>query len=128
MADPSKREEYEPQFIDFEELYEFVPISLCEMLSKYEKDQQANDAAFAVDAQQKLQALKLSSIEASSSSAVNVPSRSLSLLLQNTPLPTFDGRYENWFKFKSMFCDIVDKCVADFPATKLHYLEKRKVR
>lgn len=127
MADPSKREEYEPQFIDFEELYEFVRISLREMLSKYEKDQQANDAAFAVDAQQKLQALKLSSIEASSSSAVNVPSRIPSLLLQNTPLPTFDGRYENWFKFKSMFCDIVDKCVADSPATKLHYLDKALV-
>ncbi|XP_062713798.1 uncharacterized protein LOC109415410 [Aedes albopictus] len=126
MADPSKRQQYEQQFVDFEELYEFVRISLCEMLSKYEQDQQAN-LALAAEAQQQLQALKPSPDGGASSSGVNLSSRVPSLLLQNTPLPTFDGRYENWFKFKSMFCDIVDKCVADSPATKLHYLDKALV-
>ncbi|XP_062556616.1 uncharacterized protein LOC134221441 [Armigeres subalbatus] len=50
-----------------------------------------------------------------------------SLLLQQTPLPTFDGRYENWHKFKDRFKDIVDKCTGDSPATKLHYLDKALV-
>ncbi|XP_065073510.1 uncharacterized protein LOC135697665 [Ochlerotatus camptorhynchus] len=42
------------------------------------------------------------------------------------PIPTFDGRYENWPRFKSMFQDIVSRC-SDSDAIKLHYLEKALV-
>ncbi|XP_065077952.1 uncharacterized protein LOC135701162 [Ochlerotatus camptorhynchus] len=50
-----------------------------------------------------------------------------SLLLQQTPLPTFDGRTEQWHKFKARYCDIVDRSTQDSPATKLHYLDKALV-
>lgn len=42
------------------------------------------------------------------------------------PIPTFDGRYENWPRFKTMFQDIIDKC-SDSDAIKLHHLDKALV-
>ncbi|XP_055543181.1 uncharacterized protein LOC129728753 [Wyeomyia smithii] len=42
------------------------------------------------------------------------------------PIPTFDGEYENWTKFKVMFKDLVDK-TADPPAVKLYHLDKALV-
>lgn len=42
------------------------------------------------------------------------------------PIPTFDGRYENWPRFKSMFQDIIGRCT-DSDAIKLHHLEKALV-
>ncbi|XP_062713939.1 uncharacterized protein LOC134290759 [Aedes albopictus] len=39
------------------------------------------------------------------------------------PIPTFDGKYENWPRFKAMFEDIVGKG-ADSDSIKLHHLEK----
>lgn len=42
------------------------------------------------------------------------------------PIPSFDGRYENWPRFKSMFQDIIGRS-ADSDAIKLHYLEKALV-
>ncbi|XP_062704116.1 uncharacterized protein LOC134286511 [Aedes albopictus] len=40
-----------------------------------------------------------------------------------TPIPTFDGKYESWPKFKALFNDLVGKC-GDSDATKLQYLDK----
>ncbi|XP_055622089.1 uncharacterized protein LOC129765697 [Toxorhynchites rutilus septentrionalis] len=40
-----------------------------------------------------------------------------------TPIPTFDGKYEAWPKFKALFNDLVGKC-GDSDATKLQYLDK----
>lgn len=42
------------------------------------------------------------------------------------PIPTFDGKYENWTKFKIMFKDLVDK-TPDPPAIKLYHLDKALV-
>lgn len=39
------------------------------------------------------------------------------------PIPSFDGRYENWPRFKTMFQDIISRC-ADSDAMKLHHLDK----
>ncbi|XP_058810943.1 uncharacterized protein LOC131675815 [Topomyia yanbarensis] len=39
------------------------------------------------------------------------------------PIPSFDGRYESWPKFKAMFKDLVDK-TPDSPAVKLYHLDK----
>ncbi|XP_055605321.1 uncharacterized protein LOC129753522 [Uranotaenia lowii] len=39
------------------------------------------------------------------------------------PIPTFDGQYESWPKFKAVFKDLVDKS-PDSPAVKLYHLEK----
>jgi hypothetical protein len=40
-----------------------------------------------------------------------------------TPIPTFNGKYEEWPKFKALFSDLVGKC-GDSDATKLQYLDK----
>ncbi|XP_058827697.1 uncharacterized protein LOC131687629 [Topomyia yanbarensis] len=42
------------------------------------------------------------------------------------PIPTFDGRYESWPKFKAMFMDLLDKA-PDPPAVKLYHLDKALV-
>ncbi|XP_055622901.1 uncharacterized protein LOC129782204 [Toxorhynchites rutilus septentrionalis] len=39
------------------------------------------------------------------------------------PLPTFDGQYRNWPKFKAMFLDLMDAS-RDSDAVKLYHLEK----
>ncbi|XP_058467935.1 uncharacterized protein LOC131440560 [Malaya genurostris] len=93
------------------------------MIAKHDEEKQASLTA---DKQHQLSMIKNISNDGAGGSSVVSP-RIPSLLLQNTPLPTFDGNYENWFRFKSMFCDIVNKCVTDSPATKLHYLDKSLV-
>lgn len=42
----------------------------------------------------------------------------------HTPLPTFDGKPENWFKFKAIFMDVMNKHVGESDATKLYHLDK----
>ncbi|XP_039438683.1 uncharacterized protein LOC120419884 [Culex pipiens pallens] len=123
LADPTKKDEFEPKFIDFEELYEFTRIALCEMLQAYEDDEKAALAAAAqVAAERAIKpVVKCQHGDSSSSVPVSFPP---TLVLQQSALPTFDGRYENWFRFKQMFCDIAEKCTADSAATKLHYLDK----
>ncbi|XP_058449018.1 uncharacterized protein LOC131428978 [Malaya genurostris] len=119
LADPAKAGEFEPVFLEFEELYEFTRIALCEMLQAYEDEKTAADKAIAVAGRGS------SGSTQPGSSGMNFPMAfPQTIVLQQTALPVFDGRYENWFKFKQMFCDIADKCTADSAATKLHYLDK----
>lgn len=126
LSDPARKEEFEPNFIEFEELYEFTRIALCEMLQAYEDEEKA---ALAVAAQAAAEdasasALKTSSLQPGGSSSGLPIAFPPTLVLQQVALPTFDGSYDNWFKFKQMFCDIADKCTADSAATKLHFLDK----
>ena len=44
----------------------------------------------------------------------------------SVPLPTFDGQYENWPKFKAMFTDLMKKS-SDSDAIKLYHLDKSLV-
>ncbi|XP_055603942.1 uncharacterized protein LOC129752177 [Uranotaenia lowii] len=39
------------------------------------------------------------------------------------PLPTFDGKLENWFSFKCMFQTIMNRYPNESPAIKLHHLK-----
>lgn len=124
LVDPTKREAFEPKFIEFEELYQFVRISLSEMIQQHE-DELKSVADLAVA--EKLGIAK-ASISQSGDSGTTTPVQIVpSLLLQQTPLPTFDGSYENWYKFRDRFIDIVNKCSGDSPATKLHFLDKALV-
>lgn len=43
------------------------------------------------------------------------------------PLPTFDGTYENWYAFKSMFETIMDRYQSESPAIKLYHLRNSLV-
>lgn len=99
--------------MDFEELYEFTCIALCEMIEAYEVSKKTLELVNRLDVH-----------AAPSSSQVRFPP---TIVLQRAALPTFDGKYEQWFKFKQMFRDIADKCTADSAATKLHYLDKALV-
>ncbi|XP_052565845.1 uncharacterized protein LOC128093365 [Culex pipiens pallens] len=130
LVDPKKKQEFEPKFIEFEELYEFVRIALSEMMQQYEDAEKAAAEVAAFEREKQLLALKFRN---DTVAVTNVPANPVpyqippSLLLQQTPLPTFDGRYDQWHKFKARFCDIVDRCTTDSPATKLHYLDKALV-
>ncbi|XP_053691693.1 uncharacterized protein LOC128740189 [Sabethes cyaneus] len=117
IADPTRRVEFENKFIDFEEVYEFVRISLAEMIQAHEDTRK--------EIVKRSESVEVQSIYQQGELRAQpiVPS----LLLQQMPLPTFDGRYENWHKYKDRFRDIVDKCTGDSPATKLHYLDKALV-
>ncbi|XP_062541492.1 uncharacterized protein LOC134209528 [Armigeres subalbatus] len=43
------------------------------------------------------------------------------------PLPTFDGSYENWYAFRSMFENIMARYNAESPAIKLYHLRNALV-
>ncbi|XP_062713625.1 uncharacterized protein LOC134290488 [Aedes albopictus] len=43
------------------------------------------------------------------------------------PLPTFDGSYENWYAFRSMFENIMNRYNAESPAIKLYHLRNALV-
>ncbi|XP_041786335.1 uncharacterized protein LOC121601585 [Anopheles merus] len=58
---------------------------------------------------------------AAATAVTSVVSSSLHHL--NIPMPTFDGTYEQWPKFKAMFLDIVKESSAS-DAVKLHHLNK----
>lgn len=125
LVDPTMRNQFEPRYIDFEELYHFVRISLSEMIQQYEDDQK--DAAEVAIAETLKQEKANSNSQAGSSGQAPPVQIVPSLLLQQAPLPTFDGSYEHWYKFRDRFTDIVNKCTNDSPATKLHFLDKALV-
>ncbi|XP_058456563.1 uncharacterized protein LOC131433960 [Malaya genurostris] len=43
------------------------------------------------------------------------------------PLPSFDGSYENWYAFKSMFVTIMSRYTSEAPAIKLYHLRNSLV-
>lgn len=47
--------------------------------------------------------------------------------LSQIPFPTFDGKYENWFRFKALFQEIMAKHPNEADATKLYHLDKALV-
>ncbi|XP_053699179.1 uncharacterized protein LOC128746159 [Sabethes cyaneus] len=67
----------------------------------------------------------------SSSAVAPIPSTSFAqpaqVIVQQQPLkapiPTFNGEYENWPRFKALFSDIIGRCT-DSDAIKLHHLDK----
>lgn len=115
LADPSQKAEFEPKFVSFEELYEFVRIAVCQMIEEYEEPK---TAPATVPVQQN---------QPGGSGIDSMMRFSPTIVLQQSALPSFDGKYENWFKFRQMFRDIADKCISDSAATKLHYLDKALV-
>ncbi|XP_065078611.1 uncharacterized protein LOC135701683 [Ochlerotatus camptorhynchus] len=59
----------------------------------------------------------------------DIPNRQAPVVIHQPlrmPIPTFDGRYESWPKFKAMFKDLVEKG-SDTPAVKLYHLDKALV-
>ncbi|XP_062707261.1 uncharacterized protein LOC134287949 [Aedes albopictus] len=99
----SKKEEQNEKFLQFETLHEEVSIMLETLL----------EAQAAPPAVQQVQP----------------PANQQPLVIQQSlprAIPTFDGRYENWERFKIMFRDAVDR-TNEAPRIKLYHLEKALV-
>lgn len=95
---PDKREEQEEFFIEFESIYENIRVQIC---SKMENLRLGRDVT------------QISS---------HPPVVEQQPGLPHVPLPTFDGTYERWFRFKQLFLDLMGKYPSLSSATKLHYL------
>ena len=126
LTDASRKAEFEQHFIEFEEVFEFTRIAISEMIQAHEDEQRAAAEASNADRLSQLSVMNArGASQPSGSGSTNAQARiPPSLILQQAPLPTFDGRYDQWFKFKARFRDIVDRCVHDSDATKLHHLDK----
>ncbi|XP_062713820.1 uncharacterized protein LOC134290657 [Aedes albopictus] len=99
----NKKEEQNEKFLQFETLHEEVSIMLETLL----------EAQAAPPAAQQVQP----------------PANQQPLVIQQSlprAIPTFDGRYENWDRFKIMFRDAVDR-TNEAPRIKLYHLEKALV-
>lgn len=90
LTDPARKGEFEPNFIDFEELYELTSIVICEMLQCYEDEEKA----LAMAAANSMPKTGDDNCQLGGSGTAHVIFPS-TIVLQQTALPTFDGRYEN---------------------------------
>lgn len=100
LTDPTRKAEFEVHFTDFEEHYEFVRFALSEIIAKYEDEQKAAAEAAAIAREQQI--LEMETFGGTSSQSYGsggeltvVPRMTPSPLLHQTPVPTFDGSYEN---------------------------------
>nr|XP_029732886.1 uncharacterized protein LOC115268854 [Aedes albopictus] len=100
-------EQHEQLYEEFDILHDNVFILLEDQLNKVRATAAA--AAAATTAAQQVQQAPI---------VIHQPLR--------IPVPTFDGRYESWPKFKAMFKDLVDKG-PDSPTVKLYHLDKALV-
>ncbi|XP_062714350.1 uncharacterized protein LOC134291082 [Aedes albopictus] len=99
----------EEKYIEFEDLYNETLVKVESMIGDLEKENRA----------------VLSNPVPSTSSAANQPSSQPVIVNTHsyrTPLPTFDGRYEAWPRFKAMFQDMMQRS-NDSDAIKLYHLE-----
>ncbi|XP_053699167.1 uncharacterized protein LOC128746143 [Sabethes cyaneus] len=106
MVSADEREPHDEHFDTFDSLHDEVSIILEEQASRFIPSSHALAA------------------NASQFQAVAVPQAPVVVHQPlRMPIPTFDGRYESWPKFKAMFKDLVDRG-PDPPAVKLYHLDK----
>ncbi|XP_062711479.1 uncharacterized protein LOC134289541 [Aedes albopictus] len=103
---PASAEEQEQKYVEFEELHNDVRTRVCRLLSgvKQEAIQQPQEGMQVAQVPQPVRVQATPSL--------------------HTPLPTFDGKPENWFKFKAIFLDVMSKHAGESDATKLYHLDK----
>lgn len=98
-----QRTQHEKCELEFEKMYDQLCISLNEHLEKLVKPEPA------------------AAVIPTTSTNVVVPQYLPPLIV---PLPKFDGTYENWNSFKSMFQNIMARYVNEAPAIKLFHLRE----
>ncbi|XP_062534569.1 uncharacterized protein LOC134203728 [Armigeres subalbatus] len=99
----------EEKYIEFKTLYNETLIKIETMIEAFEKETRATLPV--------PMPATSASVNQSSNQPVIIQAQSF-----RTPLPTFDGRYESWPRFKSMFQDIMQRS-NDSDAVKLYHLE-----
>lgn len=105
-TNPTKQEEEEEIYVEFENLFTEVRAVVSRLLNQ-KRDAQTSNA-----------------LQRQVAAGVPQPIRVQQSILPHTPLPSFDGKPEHWFRFKSMFTDIMNKCANEDAATKLYHLDK----
>ncbi|XP_062704238.1 uncharacterized protein LOC115254876 [Aedes albopictus] len=105
-TNPTKQEEEEEIYVEFENLFTEVRAVVSRLLNQ-KRDAQTSNA-----------------LQRQVAVGVPQPIRVQQSILPHTPLPSFDGKPEHWFRFKSMFTDIMNKCANEDAATKLYHLDK----
>ncbi|XP_055530878.1 uncharacterized protein LOC129721844 [Wyeomyia smithii] len=106
LVSDDDRESHDEHYETFDNLYDEVSILLEEQIARI------NCGSL------------VANVNASQLHAVAVPQAPV--VVQQSlrmPIPTFDGRYESWPKFRAMFKNLVDKTL-DPPAVKLYHLDK----
>lgn len=100
LVPADSRDSHDQHYVEFDELQDEISVKLEEELARCANTMPTSRATFA-------------------------PAQAPILVHQplKIPIPTFDGRYESWPKFKVMFKDLVDK-TPDPPAVKLYHLDK----
>lgn len=113
LSDERRAEQLE-KYVEFESLYNNVVIQLSVLMEQATKKTAATVAA--------------PSPAFISSDALQKPVQQLMFPAQpylpplQVPLPTFDGSYEKWYSFKSMFTTVMDRYQQEDPALKLYHL------
>ncbi|XP_065078903.1 uncharacterized protein LOC135701886 [Ochlerotatus camptorhynchus] len=105
----NQRENHEDKLIEFEELNNEVQVFIETLMEAHAQNANRNRAVLPAGVQQNGQ-----------------PQVVIHQQALRAPLPTFDGRYENWPKFKSMFQDLMRNS-PDSDAVKLFHLDKSLV-
>ncbi|XP_058456554.1 uncharacterized protein LOC131433952 [Malaya genurostris] len=103
---PDQRTEQESAFIEFELLYEELRVTICASMDALRMKQ--------------IQVVPKAAIAEGGENQQTIVNQSLGL--PHVPLPTFDGTYEKWFRYKQLFQDLMRKYPHLSDATKLHYL------
>nr|XP_029717010.1 uncharacterized protein LOC109400437 [Aedes albopictus] len=99
LVDPTMRNQFEPRYIDFEELYHFVRISLSEMIQQYEDDQK--DAAEVAIAE------TLKQEKANSNSQLDAETRrAWEATVEHGKLP----EYRKTMDFLREYCYMLERC------------------
>lgn len=110
-VDDEVREEAEVAYVTFEQQYGELFIFISKLIDDHVKREE--DAARTVAAVQPIP-------NTVADVAPHLPPLKV-------PLPTFDGTYENWFAFRSMFETIMSRYSTESPAIKLYHLRNSLV-
>ncbi|XP_062538641.1 uncharacterized protein LOC134206912 [Armigeres subalbatus] len=102
---PVHATEQEDKYVEFEELYNDVRTRVCRLLEGAKQEGKHQPQMIVQTAPVQSQPVRVQSAP-------------------HTLLPTFDGKPENWFKFKAIFTDVMSKHGGESDATKLYHLDK----
>ncbi|XP_062704514.1 uncharacterized protein LOC134286844 [Aedes albopictus] len=109
LAQENQHDAQEAKLVEFEELYNDVQVTIESLMEAHAAEANHGRAILPAGGHQNGQ-----------------PQVVIHQQALRAPLPTFDGRYENWPKFKSMFQDLMRNS-QDSDAVKLFHLDKSLV-
>lgn len=110
MCDIAKREDkadLRSEYLNFEQLHEILYVKIQTLIANIQQGVPGRALASNTNTSDTLSRLQIAS---------TVPHLQV-------PLPTFDGKLENWYSFKCMFQTIMNRYPNESPAIKLYHLK-----